>query len=150
EHGIAVGANNRFYLNDNGHVTTYELKNAKLVRTSQARPTYGKDLEFLPLGKNVTVIDYDNDKAFELNFVWKEQWSAEVRSPNGAKLDPKGNLWVFALQGSVLRKTADSSAIEPVLNKYGEELFHPGLYDLEPISDEDYYLLRANGELWLT
>ena len=150
EHGIAVGRNGRFYLNDDGYVTTYELRNSKLERTSQIGRKYGKDLEFLPHGQNVTIVDYDNDKAFDLNFVWREQWSAEVRSPNGAKLDPKGKLWVFALQGSVLRKTPDSSAIEPVLNKYGEELFHPGLYDLEPISDEDYYLLRENGELWLT
>jgi hypothetical protein len=155
--GLAVASDGSVYVGlpnpegERGALGRYQLVGSKLNRTFAFPGDFSSNLELAVYGSGAAlrlfVADFERDTVSSLDFAGRVIWRLRAPGLDGERVDSSGNLWVWVQGGSVLKKTPASSALEPLLDSLGREVFVAGLVDFEPLTRGAYFAIDSLGNL---
>ncbi|MGI8923711.1 MAG: hypothetical protein ACR2HJ_06670 [Fimbriimonadales bacterium] len=146
--GFAVDAHDFAYLAISGRIDKYKVAGNKLQKMQSFAEQFGPDLELLATSKGLIVVDYERETVGLYSYKGVRDWQTRVVLPNIARVDGQDRV-LFCLQsGSMAWKTSDSSDVEPMLGKDGDELFFPWLLDFCPAQNGAFYALSYDRQIF--
>lgn len=128
-------------------VVRYKVEGKSLVEVQKYDRKYEGQLEILPTASGLAIVDYESGFVGMFTKSGKLVWEAHARFPNAARLDAYDNVWFFFNSGNVAKKTADSSAVEFILDSDGAEIDTGAPSDIVPLGTGGFYLLDAAGNV---
>ncbi|MBA3726329.1 MAG: hypothetical protein H0W86_07720 [Armatimonadetes bacterium] len=145
--GFAVDAHDFAYLASSGRIDKYRIGSNKLQKVQSFAETFGPNLEMLPTSKGLIIVDYEKETVGLYSYKGVRDWQTRVVLPNIARIDGLGQVWFCLQSGSMAWKTSDSSEVESMLGKAGDELFFPWLLDFSTAPNGAFYAMSLDRQM---
>lgn len=120
---------------DRVEVVRYQKQGSGWKEEAKLPGKYVGPLSLVATKTGVIIADYEAGEIVEYTDAGKQVWKDWVRYPMRIVGGPDGSVWVLKNSGEIVRKIPESSKLEPLLGKYGQEIISDSVLDLAPLPD---------------
>jgi hypothetical protein len=132
---------------DKVEVVRYLRQGSDWKEESKLPGRYIGPLSLIATKRGVIIADYEGGDIVEFTDDGKQIWKDWVRYPSRIVGGPDGSVWVLKNSGEIVRKIPESSKLEPLLGRFGEEVITDAALDLAPLPDGGVAVIDEAGRI---